>query len=257
MTPETLFDKFKLTSNVKTSAFNMAEANELFEELSKTYDKIIVYPISKHLSSSYRSLKLMEADFPKLRVIESVEVVQLIAFDCIWLDQQMKLDSSKIDEYISFIENNGFNKSITLIPKYNNYLVKGGRLHPAASTIAKMLRIVPLIKWENGKLLKEGVGIKFEKAVSKNIINKAVDFKASDENVIFPVLEHSGFKDEYKHKIVSEIQYTYKIAPLVCFIPPVVSMHVGPEGYALMLLVISSELADLIAEKFKEINYSA
>ncbi|WP_406617527.1 DegV family protein [Mycoplasmopsis adleri] len=257
ITPDTLFDKFNLKATVKTSSFNLEQANELFEKLSKEYEHIIMYPISKHLSSAYQTLKLMENDFPKLRVISSVEVVQLIAFDCIWMQNELDKDFSKLDEVITFLENNGFRKSITLIPKYNQYLVKGGRLHPAAALIAKIFKLVPLIKWVDGQLLKEGIGHKFDKSIMKNMTKKHEEFKIEKGFSELVVMEHSGIPQEEKMKYVKEIEKIYNTNVLLCFIPPVVSIHVGPESYALMLIEMKEETKQLILEKFKEINYKA
>ncbi|MFL1037999.1 DegV family protein, partial [Mycoplasmopsis synoviae] len=68
--------------------------------------------------------------------------------------QPLLLDLQKTDQY-----------SVSLVPKYNNFLVKGGRLSPQAALLAKLLNIVPIIKFENGELKKEGKGRIFERVV--------------------------------------------------------------------------------------------
>ncbi|WP_334687351.1 DegV family protein [Mycoplasmopsis felis] len=71
---------------------------------------------------------------------------------------------------------------ITLIPKHNDYLVKGGRLSPAAATIAKLLKIVPLIRFENGKLEKQGKGRLFLKSIFNEI---DIKFNNSNSDLVF------------------------------------------------------------------------
>nr|WP_307907502.1 DegV family protein [Mycoplasmopsis bovis] len=105
ITSDTLFEKFTLESDVKSSMFNMQYAIDLFTDLSKEYDIIFVYPISQHLSNSYQALKTMEKDFSKLRVIQSKQVMMPLLWDVIWFDHMLKTDSSKYDEYIKHLEN--------------------------------------------------------------------------------------------------------------------------------------------------------
>lgn len=251
--PKNLFEKFALKSEVNTSMFNLKYAYDLFEKLSKEYETIIVYPISKYLSNSCDSLKMIAKEFPKLRVIESVEVSLPTLVDAIWLDDQMKKDPEKIDEYIDFLNKGSFFKSITLIPKYNKYLVKGGRLHPAAALIAKMFKIVPLIKFENGQLLKEGIGKNFYKTIDKNAIQKSKTIKADKGEVLKIFIMHSGSKKEDMENYIKNVNEYFNLDPLVIDIPSVVSIHVGPEAYALIVMKIPEYLSPIIDSTLNKI----
>ncbi|MGV2392491.1 UNVERIFIED_CONTAM: DegV family protein [Campylobacter lari] len=253
ITPKTLFEKFNLNSEVKTSMFNLAQAHELFENLSKTYDEIIVYPISKYLSNSYSALmSIKKEEFPKLRIIESIEVASLIALDVIWLKEQLETDPSKIDEYIKFIEEGGFNKSISLVPKHNKYLVKGGRLHPAAALIAKMFNIVPIIKFENGQLLKEGIGRNFCKTVTKVITDKSQNFSFDNKKFVphIILLSSQANEDELK-KYTEQIKEEFNIDPVISDIPSVVSIHTGPEAISIIVTEGTKSTIDLFANIIK------
>ncbi|MEA4115642.1 DegV family protein [Mycoplasma sp. 744] len=249
-----LFQFYKDNNDAKTSAINIGEAQELFEQLSKEYDQIIVYPISQHLSGTYQMLNLLSQDFPKVRIVKSKQIVQLIILDLLWLETQLSNDSSKLEEYLDFIENKGFRNSITLIPKYNKYLVKGGRLHPSAALVAKMLNIVPLITFSDGKLLKEGVGRVFKKTVLKNIASKS-NFKLENQNnELCYIYLHSNAKIEEQNEIVNEFSKIYNIKPLVHKIAPVVSIHTGPEAYVGIVLEINKELKEKLMKFLNHIN---
>ncbi|UWV85043.1 DegV family protein [Mycoplasmopsis felis] len=219
---ENLFEVFTLkSSKATTSATPIGYASELFTELSKKYDYIVVFPISQYLSSQYKFLKTLEKDFDKLRIIESVNISftileQINRFKDIYSKTQ---DIQKaIDECSKW--NNELD--ITLIPKHNDYLVKGGRLSPAAATIAKLLKIVPLIRFENGKLEKQGKGRLFLKSIFNEI---DIKFNNSNSDLVFFCTNGSDdieiinyFKDKYKNKIV------------VFSIPSVVAIHTEPEA---------------------------
>ncbi|WAM02729.1 DegV family protein [Mycoplasmopsis felis] len=137
---ENLFEIFTLkSSKAITSATPIGYASELFTELSEKYDYIVVFPISQYLSSQYKFLKTLEKDFSKLRVIESVN----ISFTILEQINRFKDFYSKTQDIQWAIDecskwNNELD--ITLIPKYNDYLVKGGRLSSAAATMAKIIK---------------------------------------------------------------------------------------------------------------------
>ncbi|UUD35262.1 DegV family protein [Mycoplasmopsis caviae] len=250
-----LFNYYTKKAKVKTSVINLAKTSELFEKLSKEYDKIIFYPISHHLSSTYQTSKTMEEEFPKLRAIKSIEIVQLIVLDLIWFEQQMAKDPSKFEEYIKFIEDGSFHKSITLIPKYNDYLVKGGRLHPAAAAIAKLFKIVPLISVDRGELKKEGVGRVFAKSTIKNIASKAKDFKLENkDNELISAYVHTGASQEEQEKYIEEFRIQYKQEPFVGWLAPVVAIHTGPEAFANVAVECPKETKELFLNKMEQIK---
>ncbi|VEU77172.1 DegV family protein [Mycoplasmopsis columbina] len=252
LTSKNLFEYYTKDAEVKTSSINPGEAYSLFEQLSKEYDKIIVYPISKYLSGTCQALTSLAAEFPKVRVVQSKQIVELILLDLFDFDLKMKNDPSKFDQYIEDIENKGFEYSITLIPKYNKYLVKGGRLHPSAALIAKMLSIVPLITFQNGQLLKEGTGRVFKKSVIKNIHSK-LDVFDKDENSLLVYL-HSGALEEDSKEFIEEFVNVFGEEPLVRYIAPVVAIHTGPESYVGVRIKINKELKNAFLTFLKQIN---
>ncbi|QSF13554.1 DegV family protein [Mycoplasma sp. Mirounga ES2805-ORL] len=254
LTSRNLFDKYTLKSDVKTSTFNMGEAYNLFSDLSKTYDKIFVYSISKNLSSSYINFKSMENEFPKLKVIESIQITYLIPFDIVWFEHKMKEDSSKYEEYIQYIENGGFKKECSLIPKYNKYLIKGGRLHPSAAAIARLLKIVPIIKWENGSLLKESIGRSFEKTCIKLIKSKAKDFEVEPGHELMVSYIHSGPKPDDLQLFQNTFKEEFEEIPFTEFISPVVSVHTGPEAFVIILVSMPKWLKQEFLEKYEQIK---
>ncbi|WP_027120538.1 DegV family protein [Mycoplasmopsis lipofaciens] len=250
----TLFNFYNLKSDVKTSAFNIGEAEQLFNELSKNYEKIVVYPISKHLSGAYQQIKTLANDFPKVVVIESIQVLNMITLECLWFEREMKNNSSKFEEYISWIESGGLNKSATLIPKYNQFLVKGGRLHSSAAVVARMLKIVPIIKWEKGMLVKESLGRVFSKATLKYIGEKSKSFKPKHKGQLLTFYLHSNASEEDKKAYISEFRNKFNQDPIVDYIAPVVSIHTGPEAFACLIFEVDPELKKYIFEKMELIG---
>ncbi|VEU60575.1 DegV family protein [Mycoplasmopsis bovigenitalium] len=257
ITPENLFNFYNKNSKAKTSAVNLGYAEELFNKLSKDYDRIIVYPISKHLSASCASLTTLAKDFEKVRVVNSIQVLQMILIDLVWFEHQMSIDSSRLDEYIDILEKDNLwhRKSISLIPKFNSYLVKGGRLHPAAAAVAKLLKIVPIICWKDGQLLKEAVGRTFSKTVLKAIDLKKeiLPIEKGKELYVMSLDSHSDIAE--RDDLLNNIFEKFGIHSIHGLIAPVVGIHTGPEALAILVYEMEPVVAQKCCEFFKNLGY--
>lgn len=244
---ENFFNIYKKESKAKTSTFNIAYATDLFTNLSKEYDKILVYPISKYLSSSYALLKNMESDFPKLRIIESVQIAQLMTIDLLLFEEKNIQNENSFEEAVKIIEQDVRRQSITLMPKYNDYLVKGGRLHPSAALIAKLLKIVPMIKWDDGQLKKEGKGIVFNKTVKKCIQSKQNFYETLQLNNRCSFILHSNSNNVEEY--AQAMKHIYQESPIISYIPNVICIHTGPEA----ITIINTEVTPGVKKKLEEI----
>lgn len=243
-----LFDFYDKKSFGKTSAVNMGQANDLLEELSSEYDKVLVYPISKHLSGTCSALTTIAQEYENVRVVQSIQVVQIILLDLVWFQYQMSIDPSKFDEYVDQLENGWFRNTVTLIPKYNDYLVKGGRLHPAAAAVAKLFKIVPMICFEQGQLKKEGVGRSFTKTTLKSVEKKKEILPLKEGKEPLAMVLHSMALENEKSEFINKVVQEFNVNPVVDIIPPVIAIHTGPEALAIVIF----ELDRVIIDKFVE-----
>ncbi|QJR43555.1 DegV family EDD domain-containing protein [Mycoplasma miroungigenitalium] len=249
-----LFEFYGTKEEAKTSAINLGVAEELLTKLSNEFDKVLVYPISKNLSGTCNSLTTLSRDFENVRVVQSIQVLQMITIDLAWFEYQMSKDSSKFDEYVDMMENGWYTKAITLIPKYNQYLVKGGRLHPTAASVARLFKIVPMICWEEGFLKKEAVGRSFFKTCLKAVERKQTMLPIEAGKELFTMALHSMAKDPELTDFVNNITETLGVKPVVDLIGPVVSIHTGPEALAVLAFVLEPEIIKIIKEKFEIIK---
>lgn len=85
--------------------------------------------------------------------------------------------------------------------------------------MANLLKIVPIIKYENGKLEKHGVGRVFRKSV----INSGLEVLEANEETH---LLHGGQKEITDIKSTFEKEINGKID--IAYFPPVVTLHTGP-----------------------------
>ncbi|MCT4469551.1 DegV family protein [Mycoplasma sp. HS2188] len=249
-----LFEIYGKNEEGRTSAVNLGEAEELLDKLTKEYEKVLIYPISKNLSGTCSSLTILARNYENVRVVQSVQVLQMILLDLVWFEHQMSIDPTKFDGYVDSMENGWYRHSITLIPKYNNYLVKGGRLHPTAAAVAKLFKIIPMICWEEGSLKKEGVGRTFNKTILKAIEKKREIFPINEGKELFTLALHSFSPQQELEEFVNNIENHLGVKPCVDLIAPVVAMHTGPEALAVLAFELDKKIIELYKEKIIELK---
>ncbi|MBN3534627.1 DegV family protein [Mycoplasma procyoni] len=220
-------------SKVSTASTPIGYALEMVEELSKTYDKIVIYPISEKLSGQYANLKVAFNQNPKVHVIKSNKVTVLTVLDVLRFKKNIA-NGMSFEEAVAIMEKD-FEGRFLLIPKHNDALVRGGRLSPAAASIAKLLKIVPVIKLENGALQKEGKGRVFRKTLL-NYYKETVDAFPKD---FVSVVIHSGNSEI--EEIVTEFSEYSNSKIEVFTIPNTIAIHTGVEAVAFGVIHASEE----------------
>ncbi|WP_027121428.1 DegV family protein [Mycoplasma leonicaptivi] len=243
LTYDNFFNHFSLNTKVaKTSATNLGYASDLLTSLANEYQKVVVFPISSKLSSQFSMLDSIAKDLNNVYIVDSVDIAVTILVRV----QKFINDYQKLGFEEAFKNACVWNEdelSITLLPKFNDYLVRGGRLSPAANIIAKLLKVVPLIKFSNGILDKEGKGRVFDKSLI-NVVDSKI--KNKEDKLIF-----LGEKNEDMFSLIEYVKKQYNIEPIVLPIPNVISIHTGPQ--AIVIIKTNTEIKDLIAKYVSEI----
>ncbi|VEU59802.1 DegV family protein [Mesomycoplasma neurolyticum] len=222
---EEVFGLINKNSKVFTSATPIGMALELIEKLKKEYDKIIIYPISHKLSSQYSNLAAAFANDEKVHVVKSNKISALIILDIIRFKNNLK-NNTPLTEALQKLEEN-FEGDVCLVPKYNDALVRGGRLSPSAASIAKLLKIVPIIQFKEGALEKRGKGRIFHRA----LINTYKEVYEQNPNYkTFLIHSNNPEINDLKAKL-QDISHN-KIQ--IFKIPNVVSIHTWVEAVVLV-----------------------
>ncbi len=222
---KTFYSKLKINDDVRTSATPPAIIIDEFEKFSKENDLVIAYGISTELSSQTNNMKTFAKDFPNVHVVDSKGVSQMIIND---IQDTLEIATKGIskEEIIKTVE--GFSKRQygIAIPETLKWLVKGGRVNPSVAQMANLLKIIPIIKFEDGKLEKHGVGRIFKKSV----VNSAVEVMRYTENGITVIHGEQKNIDELKMSIEKEIGQEVQVT----YFPPVVALHTGPGVVAII-----------------------
>ncbi len=206
-----------LESKVRTSASTPADTINLFEKFSKKYDEVIVVPLSTELSSQNNNLKAFAKEFKNIHVITSKSLSIPNVMICEKAEEAHKAGKS-LNEIISLCEESSSSFYGIVAPLTLDWLVKGGRINASIASMANMLKIVPLIKIENGKLDKYGKGRTFKKSLLK--ILKEFEGNTNDLIVL-----HSNNKSINDIKDMIEKESNRKV--ILGKFPASITMHLG------------------------------
>ena len=244
ITPDTFLKIFKRTSEAKTSFTRPIYTTELLNKLSVENDFVVIYPISKYLSSQYEQIEqlIQTSDYKNVFVIKSTNVAQLIVKDLVEFEAAVLNNELTVEEAIEKIETRKFvHPPILLFPEDIKVLEKGGRLSPSAAKMAKLLRIVPVIALQNGKLEKYDKGHIFNKAVVKYSVGLYQKWiaKEKDVTILFLDVKNQNANELFK-KIKEEANYPKDIIHLS--IPPVIAIHTGHGAIAIFLAKLEKTL---------------
>ncbi|AWX69724.1 DegV family protein [[Mycoplasma] anseris] len=230
--------------NCLTTATPIGKAQMQIDNLiNQGYDKIVVYTISKHLSSQNSMIKTLYKDNDKVFVIDSNKISFLMVKDLLLFEE--KINNGESFEKAIKIFDDQFNK-ILLIPEFNDALVKGGRLSKPAAVIAKLLKIVPIIEFKNGELVKYGIGKVFRKTVIKMIkeLWDEFSYKNQLDDYEFVICNADNTEIDYYVEQVKEITKFNKVS--VFDLPTVIAVHTGIGALTLSIVKVKKT----IKEKF-------
>ncbi len=225
------YSMIKPEMKVRTSATPTGIIMDTLEKASKENDGVIVYSLSKGLSSQNQNISMVAKEFKNVKVLESQAMSIAIAKSC---DQI--LDFAKTAKTIEEVEKFGnvLAKQIggILVPERMDWLVSGGRVSPAAAKMAGMLKIIPVIGFIDGKLIKYGKGRTFEKTIIKSAVSLQESYKGSPRDWI---CLHSG--NPYAEKMRDMLLKEMKLDEMeINYIPPVIGIHTGSQAFCIMAI---------------------
>ncbi|OYD27100.1 DegV family protein with EDD domain [Mycoplasma testudineum] len=222
-----IYDKFNEKSILQTSQSSVVSILEIFEKLSKEYDKVVVFPISKHLSGQYQSLEINSKNFKNILVVKSESLTVLTLAKIIEFELDIQNNVS-FDTAIEKLNKNQEDDVFYLLPHSNERLVAGGRLSPKAAALAKVLKIVPVIKFEHGQLLKDSKGMVFEKICDK--VAKRISKRKNHSEYFNPIILHA--KNPDVNAFSKNLEEHCQNEVLVSYIPSVIAIHTGEKALA-------------------------
>ncbi len=138
---------------VKTAQPVLGETMKMWDQLLKEYDEVLFLPISSGISGTYQTSK-RASDFDEYKgrvfVVDSKFVCAPTKVLLQFIKEMIKAgyDSEQI---LNKVENEAEMFAI-IVPEDLVYLKRGGRISNAAAMLGNLLKIVPVLKVENGAI---------------------------------------------------------------------------------------------------------
>ncbi len=185
-----LKDMMRSGSKINTSTPTPYEIETYFDKIfADGYDKVIHFTISSKLSSMYSlfTVSCKEKYGNKIQVIDSMGVCSFMG-NLVRRAKRLIDEGKGFDATIKEIEDYKNKDQIFFVPESLTFLKNGGRVSPTVALIGNVLGIKPLLKFEDGEIVKHGTVRTYRKAVGE-VLQSLKDIDINPLEYEFHVVE--------------------------------------------------------------------
>lgn len=250
ITSEQLYDAMRQHRDVSTSQPSPGQLMELWDGiLAKGYDEIVYIPMSSGLSGSCQSAALFAQDYDgRVQVVDNhrISVTQKESVISALRLVEQGYDAGQIRD---FLEKHAYDASIYITVDSMEYLKKGGRVTPAAATLATVLNLKPVLTIQGDKLdafaKVRGMKLAESKMIEAIHQDRAERFKDVPESRLLietaGTLESEELAESWRQQVQAEFPFAkVSYANLPCSI----ACHVGMNSVAAVIMTEEVQRAD-------------
>lgn len=250
ITSEQLYDAMRQHRDVSTSQPSPGQLMELWDGiLAKGYDEIVYIPMSSGLSGSCQSAALFAQDYDsRVQVVDNhrISVTQKESVISALRLVEQGHDAGQVRD---FLEKHAYDASIYITVDSMEYLKKGGRVTPAAATLATVLNLKPVLTIQGDKLdafaKVRGMKLAESKMIEAIHQDRAERFKDVPESRLLietaGTLENGELAEHWRQQVQAEFPFAkVSYANLPCSI----ACHVGMNSVATVIMTEEVQRAD-------------
>ena len=250
ITSEQLYDAMRQHRDVSTSQPSPGQLMELWDGiLAKGYDEIVYIPMSSGLSGSCQSAALFAQDYDgRVQVVDNhrISVTQKESVISALRLVEQGYDAGQIRD---FLEKHAYDASIYIPVDSMEYLKKGGRVTPAAATLATVLNLKPVLTIQGDKLdafaKVRGMKLAESKMIEAIHQDRAERFKDVPESCLLietaGTLENGELAEHWRQQVQAEFPFAkVSYANLPCSI----ACHLGMNSVAAVIMTEEVQRAD-------------
>ena len=250
ITSEQLYDAMRQHRDVSTSQPSPGQLMELWDGiLAKGYDEIVYIPMSSGLSGSCQSAALFAQDYDgRVQVVDNhrISVTQKESVISALRLVEQGYDAGQIRD---FLEKHAYDASIYITVDSMEYLKKGGRVTPAAATLATVLNLKPVLTIQGDKLdafaKVRGMKLAESKMIEAIHQDRAERFKDVPESRLLietaGTLENGELAEHWRQQMQAEFPFAkVSYANLPCSI----ACHLGMNSVAAVIMTEEVQRAD-------------
>lgn len=250
ITSEQLYDAMRQHRDVSTSQPSPGQLMELWDGiLAKGYDEIVYIPMSSGLSGSCQSAALFAQDYDgRVQVVDNhrISVTQKESVISALRLVEQGYDAGQIRD---FLEKHAYDAGIYITVDSMEYLKKGGRVTPAAATLATVLNLKPVLTIQGDKLdafaKVRGMKLAESKMIEAIHQDRAERFKDVPESRLLietaGTLENGELAEHWRQQVQAEFPFAkVSYANLPCSI----ACHLGMNSVAAVIMTEEVQRAD-------------
>lgn len=250
ITSEQLYDAMRQHRDVSTSQPSPGQLMELWDGiLAKGYDEIVYIPMSSGLSGSCQSAALFAQDYDgRVQVVDNhrISITQKESVISALRLVEQGYDAGQIRD---FLEKHAYDASIYITVDSMEYLKKGGRVTPAAATLATVLNLKPVLTIQGDKLdafaKVRGMKLAESKMIEAIHQDRAERFKDVPESRLLietaGTLENGELAEHWRQQVQAEFPFAkVSYANLPCSI----ACHLGMNSVAAVIMTEEVQRAD-------------
>ena len=242
ITSEQLYDAMRQHRDVSTSQPSPGQLMELWDGiLAKGYDEIVYIPMSSGLSGSCQSAALFAQDYDgKVQVVDNHRI-SVTQRESVISALRLAKQGHNGEQIKEFLEKHAYDASIYITVDSMEYLKKGGRVTPAAATLATVLNLKPVLTIQGDKLdafaKVRGMKLAESKMIDALHQDRAERFKDVPESRLLietaGTLENEALAESWRQQVQAEFPFAkVSYANLPCSI----ACHVGMNSVAAVIM---------------------
>ena len=215
-----------------TSLPSLGETEERVTQYTQQGDDVIIITISSGISGTYNTLKMLFADNPKVRVIDSKSAVGGMR---ILVEEINRHREESLDELEKRLLALVPRIRVCAIPETLDYLHRGGRLSKAAWAVGSMLQLKPLISLDSSdgsvKVLGKVRGIKKAMQTLADYLEKC------DCDPTYPIVPSYTYNSGNLDLLISMTDQKYH-AQMIAYdnLDPAIACHWGPNAFGYIFI---------------------
>lgn len=232
---EEFYQKLKTSKDFpKTSQPVLGEVYELYRSIKEQgYDTVISIHLSEGISGFVRTLTAIKDDIAGLQVIPYDSMITSVPMGYM-VEKALELNDQgkSLEEILSAIDEIRDTTSAYMIVDDLNNLVRGGRLTNGAAIIGGLLKIKPILTFEEGKIILAEKIRSLKKALQRTEELIEERYQKNDGNLRIYVIH--GNNPELAQQEYQKLREKYPNATIdVGTFGPVIGTHLGDKSISL------------------------
>lgn len=239
------FYRLSLKQRVNTSQPSMYYIRDMIKNYLITYDYVIYIPMSSGLSGTCASLQSLESEFDNRFFVIDNKRISVTQKESVYEALTLIKKGKDVHYIVKYLNETKDIASIYIYLDTLEYLKRGGRISPAAASLASLLHIKPILTTTGGAFEKfamvrnlKQAKIKMIEQAKLDLETKFLEYYKKGHMVLFVAhttneTEAKLFKKEIKEKIPGvKVKFIDSLSLSV-------SSHIGPNSLAIAMSISS------------------